>query len=217
MATVRITDTLNRDVRRKLTSIYHKRIERMKISILTPENNQAIYNAFMGDYTGAIEQSGLPQALFCKAQTLDIYCNGTRFRAGLQNKQIFWQDAAAIMPFVEESRWGYNGDTDITIKPDYDYTGTALQLISDAAAQIKQISREETEALKAVNALLRKYSTLAPALKEWPALWDLLEDDVKEKHKEVAQRKKPEPKPEVTDTPDFSSLTAAVIANKLGA
>jgi hypothetical protein len=218
MATVRITDTLNRDIRRKLTSIYYKRVERVKLAVLTPENNQAIYNTFIGDYLGAIEQSGLPQALFRKALVLDIFCNGTRFRTDLANKQIFWENADDILPFVDSSSWGYSsGEINITIKPEHNYTGTPLQLLVDAAAKISEINNEEKEALKAVHALLTKYSTLAPALKEWPALWDLLEDDVKAKHKEVAERKKKEPKPEVTDTPDFSSLTAAVIANKLGA
>lgn len=216
MATVRINETISRNVRRKLTSIYDRRILRVKAAVLTPENNQAIYNAFIGDYIGAIEQSGLPQALFRKVDMIDIYCNGTRFRTDLANKQIFWENADDILPFVNSSSWGYNS-VDISLKPDVDFNGTPLQLLVDTAAQVKQIEEEKDNAVRALKILLEKYSTLAPALKEWPALWDLLDDDVKEKHKEVVERKKPEPKPEVTDTPDFSSLTAAVIANKLGA
>jgi hypothetical protein len=218
MATVRISDTLSRDVKRKLTTIYYKRIERVKASVLTPENNQAVYNAFMGDYIGAIKQSGLPEALFRTATVMDVYCNGTRFRAELESPQVFWQEPASIHAFVKESRWGYNeSEINITLETDHDYTGTGLQLLIDAAAQVSQINQEEKTAVQALGVLLYKYSTLAPALKEWPALWDLLEDDVKAKHKEVVERKKKEPKPEVTDTPDFSSMTAAVIANKLGA
>lgn len=217
MATVHITDTISRNVRYKLQDIYDKRICRVKAAVLTPVNNQAIYDFFMGDYLDMIEQSGLPKAMFRKVDVIDIFCRGIRFRTGLQNKQIFWDDAAAIMPFVERSSWDWDGDASINLKDRYDYSGTSLQLLVDTAEQVKQIEEEKDNAVRALNILLEKYSTLSPALKEFPALWDLLEDDVKAKHKEVVERKKPEPKPEVTETPDFSSLTAAVIANKLGA
>ena len=56
------------------------------------------------------------------------------------------------------------------------------------------------------------YSTLAPALKAWPALWDLLDEDTKERHKKIVERKKKD-----TDDigVDLNSMTAAVTFSKL--
>jgi hypothetical protein len=65
-----------------------------------------------------------------------------------------------------------------------------------------------------ITKVLDAYTTLAPALKALPALWDLLPDDTKDKHKEVVERKKT--KAEDIDI-DFGSITSTIIANKLGA
>jgi len=52
---------------------------------------------------------------------------------------------------------------------------------------------------------------VAPALKAWPPLWDLLDQDTKSRHKEVKSS------PKVTATPDvdFDKLTAQITAAKL--
>jgi hypothetical protein len=60
--------------------------------------------------------------------------------------------------------------------------------------------------------LLGAYSSLAPALKAWPPLWDLLPDDVKEKHKDVTKREKKEV---ALDGIDLSSMTATLTVRKL--
>lgn len=60
--------------------------------------------------------------------------------------------------------------------------------------------------------LLGAYSSLAPALKAWPPLWDLLPDDVKEKHKNVTKREKKEV---ALDGIDLSSMTATLTVRKL--
>jgi hypothetical protein len=53
---------------------------------------------------------------------------------------------------------------------------------------------------------------LAPALKAWPALWELIPDDVKEKHREVKERSKGGIDLDV----DLNKLTAVSTAAKFG-
>lgn len=63
-----------------------------------------------------------------------------------------------------------------------------------------------------VKQILTAYSTLAPALKAWPPLWDLLPEDVKEKHREVYVAEKRV----VNLNVDVDKLTAMSTAAKLG-
>lgn len=72
-------------------------------------------------------------------------------------------------------------------------------------------SRQE-EFVGMVKKILTTYSTLAPALKAWPPLWDLLPEDVKEKHREVHVAEKRV----VNLNVDVDKLTAMSTAAKLG-
>ena len=66
--------------------------------------------------------------------------------------------------------------------------------------------------LAGVKSIIKTYSTLAPALKAWPAMWDLLPDEAKERHKKIVEKKKAE----VSDIgADLDGMTAAVTFNKL--
>jgi hypothetical protein len=55
------------------------------------------------------------------------------------------------------------------------------------------------------------YSTLAPALKAWPALWDLIPPEKQLRHKEIVERKSAK----VVEDLDTKSLTASVTMAKL--
>jgi hypothetical protein len=68
------------------------------------------------------------------------------------------------------------------------------------------------EFVKGVEDIIKNFSTLAPALKAWPPLWDLIPRDKQEKHKEIVERKSNKP---VALDMDTSSLTAAVTMAKL--
>jgi len=66
--------------------------------------------------------------------------------------------------------------------------------------------------LQGVNSIINNYSTLAPALKAWPALWDLIPEEAKERHKKIVEKKKTE----VADIgADLDGMTAAVTFSKL--
>lgn len=65
-----------------------------------------------------------------------------------------------------------------------------------------------------VRKLLSRHSSLAPALKEWPPLWDLLDEETKERHKRVKSTKKRESSDD-DDGLDLSSMTAKITQAKL--
>lgn len=78
--------------------------------------------------------------------------------------------------------------------------------------RIKAAQLRRAEFIAMVKQVIEAYATLAPALKAWPPLWDLIPEDVKDKHRQVVEREKKEVKLEV----DLNKLTAMSAAAKLG-
>lgn len=69
--------------------------------------------------------------------------------------------------------------------------------------------------LVSVKKVMETFSTLAPALKMWPALWELLPEDVKDKHKEVREKPAAAAKPGAPEV-DLDRLTAITAARRMG-
>jgi len=88
-----------------------------------------------------------------------------------------------------------------------------LQQHAEARNAARQAAIEErTTFVAGVQTVLDAHATLAPALKMWPALWDLLPDDARTKHKDPSKRAKPE---KVELGVDVRSMTGVVVAHKL--
>lgn len=78
--------------------------------------------------------------------------------------------------------------------------------------RVQEAAKRRDEFVEAVKKICNTYSTLAPALKAWPPLWELVPEDVKYKHREVKEREKKE----VVLDVDFGKLTAMSTAAKFG-
>ena len=59
---------------------------------------------------------------------------------------------------------------------------------------------------------MEKFTTLAPALKVFPALWELVPDEAKERHKKIREKVVKEID---TSNIDLKSMAATVTFNKL--
>lgn len=78
--------------------------------------------------------------------------------------------------------------------------------------RVQEAAKRRNEFVDAVKKICNTYSTLAPALKAWPPLWELVPEDVKDKHCEIKEREKKEVVLEV----DLGKLTALSTAAKFG-
>jgi hypothetical protein len=81
------------------------------------------------------------------------------------------------------------------------------------ATGIKAVEDKQEVFIKGIKQIMNTYSTLGPALKVFPALWDLIPEEYKERHLKITNRKRGDAK-ELGDL-DVNSLTAAVTLNKL--
>jgi len=89
------------------------------------------------------------------------------------------------------------------------------EFAAEVAAYAERVTAAEqrsAEYVSMVTQILTTYTTLAPALKAWPGLWDLLPEAVRDKHREVRDREK---KAKTLDV-DLNKLTALSTAVKLG-
>jgi hypothetical protein len=77
---------------------------------------------------------------------------------------------------------------------------------------IEAIAEQRDEFVDGVKKVINAHSTLAPALKAWPPLWDLVPEAYKERHRKVAERTKAEA-PELDV--DLTKLTATVVTAKI--
>lgn len=78
--------------------------------------------------------------------------------------------------------------------------------------RIQVAETRQTEFVQMVKKVIDPFTTLAPALKTWPPLWDLIPESVKDKHREVKERVKAE----VVLDVDIGKLTALSTAAKFG-
>lgn len=87
------------------------------------------------------------------------------------------------------------------------------QSIDERDKRVAEVKVQEADFTKVVKAVLDAYSTLAPALRAWPPLWELLDEKTKARHKEVVTRAKAE-KP-VIDV-DLIDATRFVTMKRMG-
>jgi len=81
-------------------------------------------------------------------------------------------------------------------------------------ARISDARQRRTEFVNGVKMVLNNHSTLAPALREWAPLWDLLPEHYRDRHKEVKERVVSEKTAVSSDV--LGKLTGAITAAKLG-
>lgn len=84
-------------------------------------------------------------------------------------------------------------------------------------ALVKAHQYKKDEFIRNVRSVLDAFTTLSPALRHWPGLWDLLPANIKDKHKEASPQVQAKKKAKrELDHVDLDSMTAHVVAKKLG-
>jgi hypothetical protein len=222
MATVRITEELKRAVVHNLRKIYDKRYDAKRFidEDTNPVAVEGAYVFLMGDYLPKMQ--GLPNHIFRKAKEMIFTLAGSeshsracvtvRFKTGQRIMSNAFTDLS-----ITRQHWTYSGDEVCVELVDKDYSDTSLAPVVENLRSMEETIKQQVEAVRQIDRLLGKYSTLSPALKEFPALWDLLPESTRDKHKEVVERKPKRETVSVEQPGDLSGIGAAIIASKLGA
>lgn len=208
MATVRITKELVEDVRAIARRKFDNRIKAAEESAPnTPKWGDYIYETLFKDHIHIMEQ--LPKNYFKVKEDIRV----VRIAGQICNLN-FTFSRARPWPF-------YISTTELAETSNYD--GIELhnnlawgELYAEFLAwkdKCAAVRKEAQDFVEGVDKVLSSFSTLSPALKAWPPLWELLPERTKDKHKEIVERKKPERE---APSVDINRLTAVMAASKLG-
>ena len=225
MAVVKITDRLVDRTMSNARDKVRNLVERAEKSY--PEDlAMRIYNKGMAPYIEHVNK--LPVEFFNVTDNFRVYIEGSvtvSAEPTLQKKRFSVEIPAfngtkLLLPsafpsghMLTRKYWGVGLNLDHSDAHEFhpEIEAYALRIV-DAGSKADAF-------VNGVKAVLRKYSTLAPALKEWPALWELLPADVREQHRKVVERVKRD-KPAKSGGDDASSidlnaLTSVVVAAKM--
>ncbi len=224
MATVRFSDSLKSEIRNKAKVMFADKIKQAKDNVPAHWADK-VYECFfpadvrqkmasLPDYvlrtSECIDVSGWANAPEDVWQTGDYIHKTWTLESSLRltfSKPMPWVDKFSNAPtgFISNyssSKFDFSDARWDWLKPEFkEYNRKVFEAIS----------KQETF-LSSVNKLMETYTTLAPALKAWRPLWDLLPDEAKDRHKTVKERKVV--KAGELDL-DLNAMTSAVALSKI--
>ena len=223
MATVRFSDQLKDNIRNNARAMFKDSIDKAKADV-------------PAHWADKFYQSFFPADVISKFNALPDYAMDSKTHidfTGFHNapEDVVFQTAEFKQPaykcdevkleFSKAMRWPNTFDENVTAFKNNWRQGTCDfndsrwdWLKAEFKEYVRKIFEQEAKQekfLEGINKLMETYSTLGPALKAFPALWDLVPEEAKERHKKVVERKKAEVELDV----DLNSMTAAVTLNKL--
>ena len=223
MATVRFSDALKSEIRNNAKAMFKQNIDKAKADVPAHWADKIYQGFFPADDIAKF--NALPAHVMQEKGSLDFegFFNAPEdvFQTAT-HKQKAYECETVRLEFSKDMRWPNDiekMDTGFKFqwrnsKADYNDSRWAW-LIPEFKEYVRKIFEQESKEasfLEGVDKLMETYSTLAPAIKAWPALWDLVPDEAKERHKKVVERVKKD----ASDVGvDLNSMTAAVTFSKL--
>jgi hypothetical protein len=200
MATVKFGEKLNKSIAQNAQKKMQLAVDR---AVETKPDNlwgQRIYDTLFGDVQPIIAQ--LPAGWVKKEKQIGIsHVSGRNCSLTFTfAKPLPWPREFPDTKLAEKT--GSWSDS-ITLKEDPVW----YELRDEVVAYTDRVSaakKRQTEFVDMVTKVIGTYGTLAPALKAWPPLWDLIPDDVKDTHRKIVERVKQE----VVLDVDINKLTA---------
>lgn len=217
MATVRFSETLKDEILSNAKNLFSMQLKDAHNA--HPEGmGDTIYNKFFtADVVG--KMNALPNGFLDEKESIDF--GGFRGVPADVDDSMYRVSGISIN-FSSPRKWPAKWPEILTgaeidwrtlyLKWEDERWDELKQSIYDYNQRIKQIQQKKASFVEGVREVINTYATLAPALKAWPALWDLVPEDAKERHKKVVERKKKDASEINTD---LSNLTAQVTFSKL--
>lgn len=208
MATVRFSKELQEAILNNARGVFGKHIAEANNNRPSHEWGDKIYDTLFGEHTTAL--NAVPQYFFNMVDKIKVEHIGS-VQVNLEFKLNSKKPMPHNFPDTElAKKSGYYG-TDIHLKENLAWGEFYAEVVRWKQG-IKAVEDRRDAFVKQVKTIIEAHATLAPALKMWQPLWDLVPEEYKNKHREVKEREKKEVS---LDGVDLSSLTSIVVANKL--
>ena len=223
MATVRFSDSLKDDIRNNARAMFTKAIDEAKADVPAHWADK-MYQSFFPSDVIAQFNSLPPYAM--KEETALVFSGFSNapedvFQTAEFSSKAYECDEMTLT-FSKPMRWPHQFQAEVTgYKSEWrsnkaDFRDSRWDWLKpefkEYVRKIFEVEAKQAKFLEGINKLMKTYSTLAPALKAFPALWDLVPNEAKERHKKIVERKKAEVD---VDSMDIQGMTAAVTFSKL--
>ena len=223
MATVRFSDELRSDIRRNAERLFRSREEAAEAvgadewPRIVADHYILAVNNLLGNVPQVIREKFLTYGRTLRLDRFDTSVDttlvGHSVDMAIPMPNVTSDDVARQLGFISYERT--YGDT-LAVRLD----GTDpkwADLYAKAVkrrADIDALAAEKSTFVQNVQTITNSYSTLAPALKAWPPLWDLVPEHKQQKHKEIVERKRTAVE-DVVDGMNLDQMTATTVASKL--
>ena len=224
MATVRFSDTLKGEIRNNAKAMFQDKIKQAQDNVPAHWADKVYECFFPADVRQ--KMASLPAYVLRKQEYIEVtgWVNAPEdvWSTGSYQHQTWMLKGSIRLSFSKPMPWATElVQADSGFKSSYssgkfDYADARWDWLRP---EFKEYNRKVFEAvnkqetfLSSVNKLMETYTTLAPALKAWRPLWDLLPEEAKDRHKTVKERKVI--KAEELDL-DLNAMTSAVALSKI--
>lgn len=204
MATVRFSDELKNDIIGNAKVLFSKRL--LAYQENPPAIGDEVADRVFKDFMPIVLQ--LPKQFFSWTEEIVVdSINGRTYGKKFKlSKAVPTPRSDIALPNVRMTSF-YS----LNVKLIGDEWNDIQTQIDNWIGSIATVEQERDAFVAGVKTIISTYSTLAPALKAWPPLWDLVPDGAKERHRKVVERAKPE----VAEVEvDLTALTGIVTAAK---
>ncbi len=212
MAVVRITKELTDYITQNARRKFNTALDNARNAKPEDKWGDYIYDKLFGEHYHTMKQ--LPSNFFEYKNAIDI-----RHVSGVNISMTF--SLSEAKPFPRALPMGDDNPLAKTWWSGHSYDLKHDLVWGELYAEVKawndkvdRILRQQHEFVEGVGKVLSEFSTLAPALKAWPPLWELVPEYVQNKHKEIVVREK-KTKPSI-DTNTIGKLSGVMAASKLG-
>lgn len=220
MAVVRFSNSLKLDILNNARSLFAKRIHESKETNLDISVYHSVRDAIFSGFQQHL--NAIPQEFLFTKDKMEISCNlpdGPYFRRTALVDSYAPPTTGRMYKHIEddmprfELRPSYS-DLEVRVVSNHPKNADLVRQMQDISDRVAAVQTECDNFVKGVEKIITSFTTLAPALKEWPPLWDLLPEDTKERHKQVRNTNRTN-KREALEEVDFDKLSSTVTVAKL--
>ncbi len=217
MATVRFSGNLTYEIMETAKRVFTKRIEQATANLPSTWQGDVVYDLMFKETVA--KMAALPNHFMNTAEQVKIQ----GFQPG--NEEDHLPGRTITIKFTGKKLWPFTHNLKSMglVKNQRPHFGLILDgddprwnnikpSYMSYCQQVWDIEGERQVFVAGVEKVIKTYSTLAPALKAWPPLWDLIPEEAKIRHKTIVDRTKTEA---VIEGVDLDSLTSTVALDRI--
>lgn len=207
MATVRFSKELNEAIIKNAKAVFDKQAQAAREAKPDEAWGEKIYNILFGEHVPAL--NAVPQYFLSMTEKIKIEQVGSR-SCNLEFKLNSPRPFPREFPDMELAKKAGYYDNAIVLKDNLVWSEFFAE-VAKWQEGMKVVEEKRRAFVEQVEKIISAHATLAPALKMWQPLWDLIPEEYKERHRKIVEREKKEVNVDV----DLQSLTATVVAHKI--